>query len=200
MLRCSFPRHRLLLLSLLAAVALMMFAPHAWAQERQDQETAALDRVGIWKILNFLLFAAGLGWAIWKYAPAFFNARSADIQKAIEDATGLKIEADFRRSDIDKRMANISAEIAQLEQQGNIEMEREHQRLLGQGDEELEHIRKQVAAELEGFRYDGMLALRRQTAQRAIDSASRKLQDRFASGEPGDLLQDFVHLVERGHN
>ena len=141
-----------------------------------------------------------MGWGIWKYAPAFFNARSADIQKAIKDATGLKIDADFRYSEVDKRMANLAAEKKKLEEQAEAEMEREHQRMLRETEEELEHIRGNVAAERDAFNAQGTLAIRLQTARLALQLAERRLQERFASGEPGDMLQAFIHLVDRGHN
>ncbi len=58
---------------------------HAQPSER---EVAAMDRLGKWKIINFCIFAGGLGYFLARFAPRFFNARSSDIQKAIQDATG----------------------------------------------------------------------------------------------------------------
>lgn len=188
-------------LMLLCLVCLCLVClPAAFAQEMSDRQTAALDSVTTWKVVNSLLFAILLGWGIWKYAPAFFNARSADIQKAIKDATGLKIEADFRYSEIDKRMANLAAEKKKLEEQAEAEMEREHQRILRETEEELEHIRGNVVAERDAFNARGSLQIRQQTARLALQLAERRLQERFASGEPGDIMQDFIHLVDRGRN
>jgi F-type H+-transporting ATPase subunit b len=183
----------LILLCLISASA-------AFAQEYTQREVAAFDSVTIWKVLNTLLFAAALGWGIWKYAPAFFNARSADIQKAIKDATGLKIDADFRYSEIDKRMANLAREKKKLEEQAEAEMEREHQRILEETQEELQHIRGHVAGEREALRAEATQRIRQRTARLALDLAERRLQERFASGESADLTQDFIRLVDRGQN
>ena len=87
-----------------------------------------MDAVTRWKIANTLIFAIGLGYLIAKYAPAFFNARSGEIQKAIQDATGLKIEAEFRSSEIDRKMAGLAEEVKKLRQQYADELEREHER------------------------------------------------------------------------
>jgi F-type H+-transporting ATPase subunit b len=198
-LASRFPRH-LLGLAFCVLVLGALTAPHAVAQVINDQERALLDPVTKWKVINSVLFAAALGWALWKYAPGFFNARSLDIQKAIKDATGLKIEADFRYSEIDKKMANLAAEKRRLEEQADAEMEREHQRILRETEAELEHIRRNAAAELDAVRAEGAQRVRQHTATLALELAEQRLRERFRAGEPGDLLQDFIHLVDRGKN
>ena len=195
-----FRSRRLFWFCLIVAALLFAGASHIVAQETAAQETAALDTVTKWKIINALIFAAGLGWFIWKYAPAFFNARSADIQKAIKDATGLKIEADFRYSEIDRKMATLADEIRRLREQSKIEMERDHERFRHETQAQIEHIHHNVSAEIDAFRQEGVQQVRRHTAQLALQSAERRLTQRFESGEPEDLLQDFIHLVERGKN
>ena len=190
---------RVLWLSLCTAV-LSIFVPPVMAQELSGQQTAALDSVTIWKLANTAIFAAGLGWALWKFAPGFFNARSADIQKAIKDATGLKIDADFRYSEIDKKMANLPAEKARLEREAAAEMEREHAKIQRETEAELEHIRRNVQAEVDGLRQEGAQRIQRHTAQLALQLAERRLQQQFSGGEPQNLLQDFIQLVERGEN
>jgi len=183
-----------------ALLGLAGSATHARADELTPQEKAALDRVGRWKIINFSLFAIGLGYALVKYSPRFFNARSADIQKAIKDATGLKLEADFRYSEIDRKMATLAEAVAKLRAEAALEMEREHRRVIGQTQEEIVHISHNVAAELDAVQNEGADRVRRRTAQLALGLAERRLHDRFASGEPASLTQDFIHLVEQGKN
>lgn len=194
----NVPR-RLLWLCFCAAMLVLAAAPHAFAQESQ-QENVALDAVTRWKIANACIFVIGLGFLFWKYAPAFFNARSADIQKAIQDATGLKIEAEFRYSEIDRKMATLADEVKRLRRQSAAEMEREHQRFRHDTEMEIEHIYRNVAAEIDAFQNEGTRQIRRHTAQLALNLAERQLQDRFRSDEPAEFLQDFVHLVERGNN
>ncbi len=183
-----------------AALLGMAATAPARADELTPQEKAALDRIGSWKIINFSLFAIGLGYAVVKYSPRFFNARSADIQKAIKDATGLKLEADFRYSEIDRKMATLAEAVGKLRAEAALEMEREHGRVLQQTQEEIAHINHNVAAEVDAFQNEGEDRVRRHTAELALGLAERRLQDRFASGEPPGLMQDFIHLVELGKN
>ncbi len=181
----------------LSAALLFAAAPHAFAQET-PQQTAILDAVTRWKIINTLIFVAALGWFIARYGPRFFNARSLSIQKAIQDATGLKIEADFRYSEIDRKMATLGDEVKQIRDRAAVALDQQHQSLRRQTESEIAHIHGNVQAEIQAFRAEGTRRIRDHASQLALALAERRLQDRFASGEPPELVQDFIRLVERG--
>jgi F-type H+-transporting ATPase subunit b len=153
-----------------------------------------------WSLINFAIFAVCFGYGLAKLGPRFFNARSADIQKAIKDATGLKIEADFRYSEIDKRMANLPGEVERLKAEARTNMERVHERLLRESREEEERIHASTAAEIEALRGEGIHQVRLTAAQRAFGLAEKRLAERFAAGDPEDMLHDFAELVVRGKN
>lgn len=186
----------------IAGTAVCLASATALAQESQmqAQETAALDRVGPWKLINTAIFVALLGWFLAKNAPRFFNARSSDIQKAIKDATGLKIEADFRYSDIDKKMARLPEEVNKLREQAETEMQREHQRIQQQTATEIEHMQTGALNEIEALRQEAADRLQLHTAQLALGLAERRLQDRFAQSGPQDSLGDFIRLVDGRQN
>ncbi len=164
------------------------------------QGKAEPSNQGIWKLVNTGIFAVGLGWFLVKYSPQFFNARSSDIQKAIKDATGLKIEADFRYSDIDKKMASLPTEVNRIREQARIEGEREHERIRQQTALEIEHMQKNAANEAEALRKEAENRVQLQTAEQALARAERRLQDRFANGEPRELIDEFIRSIERGKN
>ncbi len=193
-------RRHLLWLLPLASTLLVAGAPYLLAQESQAQETAALDTVTKWKVINTAIFVIGLCYVLWKYAPGFFNARSADIQKAIKDATGLKIEAEFRYSEIDRKMASLADEVKKMRDRAAAELGREHERFRHETKVEIGHIQHNVMAEVEAFRKEGMHRIRQHIAQLSIELAERHLQDRFRPGEGDDFIRDFIHLVERGKN
>jgi F-type H+-transporting ATPase subunit b len=181
----------------LAILVLLASVSQAAAQEAGQ---GSADNLGPWKITNTILFAIGLGFLIAKYAPAFFNARSADIQKAIKDATGLKMDADLRYSEIDRKMATLAEEIARIRDQARIDMEREHARVRQETEQGIHRIQQNVAAEIEAFRQEGMRKVRQQTAQTALTVAEQQLRNRLAATTPDDLIHEFVALVERGNN
>ena len=194
----SFTQRRVFT-ALVFACLLFAAAPALHAQDEQvpdSQELAAMDRVGRWKIINTAIFAVLLGWGIAKTAPRFFATRSADIQKAIRDATGLKMEADLRYNEMDRRMSTLAEEVQRLREQGALEMEREHRRLLADAEAERDRVRRQADAEIEALRAENRLRLRQQTADQALALAERRLRDGGAA-QSSELLKDFIHLVER---
>jgi len=185
---------RLLWVFLLAGVSL------ALAAETAKPEAAHEEDIMIWKIANFLIFAGGIGFLLYKFAPSFFESRSADIQQAIQEATGLKLTADLRYSEIDRKMANLSGEVGKLRAEAQMEMEREHERMIAQTKEEIVHIQKSTAAEIEALRGEGAERLRVYATHQALALAEARLRDRFAATDQKDLVNEFLTLVERGKN
>lgn len=163
------------------------------AQENENPDTK-------WHLINTAIFAIGLGWAVWKMAPAFFNARSADIQRAIQEATGLKMQADLRYSEIDRKMATLPEEVKRMRDQSALEMEREHQRRQEETARELKRIEDSSAAEVEALRQEAIRAARQRTARSALQLAEERLAARVSGSSNDELLSDFIHLVERGKN
>jgi F0F1-type ATP synthase membrane subunit b/b' len=97
-------------------------------------------------------------------------------------------------------MANLAGEVEKIRAEAKVEMQREHERMLNATKQELEHIRKNVAAEAENLQKDGEKKVRRHTTHLALDLAERRLRDRFAAANADDLMADFVNLVDRGKN
>jgi F-type H+-transporting ATPase subunit b len=186
-------------LSLIAC--LFLFAGVAFGEtEMSQRQVAALDRVTILKIANFLIFAAGLGYYLFRNAPRFFNARSSDIRKAIEEATGLKLEADYRYSEIDRKMASLAEEVRRIRQEAQRELEREHARFRQESQAEIEHIHHNVLNEIDALRKQGVNQVRRHAAQLALGIAERRLTERFRGPESDDTIHDFVNLVQGSKN
>jgi F0F1-type ATP synthase membrane subunit b/b' len=167
------------------------------AQSEASQEIIEQQHQLRWKLINTAIFAVLLGYYIAKSAPRFFNARSADIQRAIKDATGLKMDADLRYSEADRKMATLAEAISRLRAEAAAEMEREHQRVRHETEQERDRIDHNVAAEIEAFRLAGIRQVRRRTATAALDLAEQQLRER-APGHEGDFLHDFVNIVEGG--
>ena len=185
---------RLLYLFLLAGLTLLGAEKHAKAENAPEADNT------VWKIANFAIFAGGIGYAVVKFAPAFFNARSADIQKAIKDATGLKMEADLRYSESDRKMANLAEEVGRLRAESQAEMDREYARMRAHTAEEIAYIQKSVEVEIEAQQADGAARLRVYASEQALAAAGDRLRERFAAGDQKELVGDFLRLVERYKN
>ena len=129
-----------------------------------SSESGGGENLGL-KWFNFAVLAIGLGYLVAKHAPAFFNARTEAIQKAIQDATGLKLDADFRSSEIDRKMATLGAEISKLRSEGEAEMRAEEQRLTKETGQSLAQIQRHEAQEIASLEHNARLELNRHTAE-----------------------------------
>lgn len=166
-------------------------------QAQTPQEYSAIDRVTPLKWANSLIFYAALAYLIYRFGPPFFNARSADIQKAIKDATGLKLQGEFRRSEADKKMATLPAEIEKIRRQHDESLAREYERVQAETEAEIRHIHANITAEIAALRKEGTRRIRRHTAASAVDLAERRLRNRLAAASSNNVA-DFLDAVERG--
>lgn len=185
--RLGFP----LLVTLLFVAAAM----HLGAQPVQTHETSQLDAVTVWKVVNTIIFFGFLGYLIYKYAPAFFGARSLAIQKAIEDATGLKIEAEFRYSEIDKKMATLPDEIRRLRRKDAAERERDHRRFQRETEGSIAHLQRNAEAEIDSYWQQGMRRVKQRAAELALEYAERKITERLGPEASEESVRDVLHLV-----
>ncbi|MBV8552802.1 MAG: ATP synthase F0 subunit B [Acidobacteriaceae bacterium] len=182
---------------LFGALLLVIAGSRAVAQQTAGPGQDASE---LWKIANFVIFAVGLGWIIARYGPRFFNARSADIQKAIKDATGLKMDADLRYSEIDKKIAALAEEIKRLRGQNALQMEELHGNILRETEQQIQHIDETAAVEIEALRGEAMQRARRQTAHRSLSLAEQRLEELLADSEPDYLFHEFLKTLHRGVN
>lgn len=83
----------------------------------------------MWKWINFSFLAAAIVYVIARHAPPFFRQRTIDIQKAIVDAKRIRQEADARAAEVDRKLANIAADIEAMKDRSRREMDAEFSRL-----------------------------------------------------------------------
>jgi F0F1-type ATP synthase membrane subunit b/b' len=153
-----------------------------------------------WRIANFVIFAVGLGWVISRSAPRFFNARAADIQKAIKDATGLKMDAGLRYSEIDRKIAALAEEIKRLREENAIQMDQLHGQVLSETEQQIQHIYQNTAVEIEALRGEAKQRARREAARHSLSLAEQRLQDLLADSEPDYLFHEFLKTLHREGN
>jgi F0F1-type ATP synthase membrane subunit b/b' len=192
---------RLLWVALFAVLcAPVAFAANESADKGAPNEQAS-DEGGsslVLKWANFGLLALGLGYLVMKTAPAFFNARTDEIQKAIKDATGLKMEADFRASEVDRKMATLGTEIDKLRSESQAEMAAEHERLRNETELTVGRINEHVRQEVASLRQNSAKELRRHVADLAASMASSRLRDHLTVDEQMQLIRSFADRVRAG--
>ena len=185
---------RLIPLFLLACT--VGFAQETGASEvRKPGESS--EPSAIWKVANFAILAAGLGYLLAKNLPPFFSARTSSIQKEITDAQKLKQESEQRSAAILKRVSSLAADIEAFRVQSRAEMEREGERIR---EEAAEHIRKlnaQAQTEIESAGKTARRELRVYAADLALDLAGQRIHSRLNADIEAGLVDRFVGDLER---
>lgn len=150
------------------------------------------DSSAMWKWINFGFLAAAIVYAVAKYAPPFFRQRTADIQKSILEAKRIREEADARAAEVDRKLANIAADIESMRTQAHREMEAEAARVKEETTRMLARAEEHARQEIESLTKHAENELQSYAAQLAIDLARKKVEARMNEGTQGALVDQFL--------
>ncbi len=181
---------RVALLALLWVPALVL------ASQEGGHESGAPSLTG-WKWANFALLASGLGYLIAKKAPAFFQDRTAQIRKGIADAAKFKADADARAALIEKKVAELGAEIEALRAGARQESEAEYQRLREETALQFAKIQAQAERDIASAAKAARMELKTEAAELAIGLAEKQLLGRITAKAGRGLVAGFVKELER---
>jgi F-type H+-transporting ATPase subunit b len=143
---------------------------------------------------NFVLVTAVILWAGRKYLPAIFSARTAAIQKAIEEAQRASEEARRKLAEIESRLLKLDVEIARMRDAAEKDAAAEEARIQAAAREDarkmVEAAQQEIAAaakaarrELTAFAAD--LAVGLAQKQIHVDAATDQALVRSFAGELG---------------
>jgi F-type H+-transporting ATPase subunit b len=190
---------RLALCAGLLFAALPVFAQVHESEAKRLQETRGVTEHGnllIWGWLNFLLLAGGLGYLIKKNAGPYFAQRSEQIRKGMVDADKARAEADAKVADVDRRLANLAAEIESLRRDAHDEGRTEAHRVRLEAAAEMAKIQNRSIEEIAAAGKAARLDLRRYSAGLALGLAETKIAARLSPQVQDGLVNSFVaHLA-----
>jgi F-type H+-transporting ATPase subunit b len=190
-----------------AAVGILLglAVPGLRAQE-SGHESAAKEEAkhethgDLWKIANFVLLAGALGYLIGKKAGPFFQSRTLEIRKGIDEAAKLKADADARYREMAERLDRLDIEVAAIREQASAENAAEAERLRQETQRDLGKVRRQGEREIDAAAKVARQELRAYSAQLAVELAEQRIRERMdpAAQEVliGSMLTDFQNKVE----
>jgi F-type H+-transporting ATPase subunit b len=149
-----------------------------------------------WKWANFIILAGVLGYFIYKNAGAFFRSRTEAIRRGIEEADGLRRDAELRAAEIERRMNNLQDEIDSLRKTAREEMAAENQRLRRETEEDLQKIRKQAEQEISSAAKAARHEVRAHAAELALGLAASKIRDRLSPAADDLLIASFLDELD----
>jgi len=147
---------------------------------------------------NFVVIAVVIFWAARKYLPGMFSARSAAIQKAMQEAQKSSEEARRKLAEIESRLMKLDVEIGMMRDAAEKEAAAEEARIQAAAEEDrrkiVESAQQEIAAAAKAARreltaYAADLAVGLAQKQIHVDAATdQALVRNFASqlGTPGN--------------
>ncbi len=186
----------------IATLFLLLFATLPARTQPQPESAAqrAAESTGItehgpdvfWGWLNFLLLAGGLGYVIKKNAGPYFAKRSLEIRKGMVDAEAERAASDAKVAEVDRRLANLQADIEALRAGAQQEAEADAQRVRREAAAEMAKIQSHLAGEIASAAKSATLELRRYSAELALALAEQKLAARMSPEMQDGLVGGFV--------
>ena len=183
---------RLVLALVLITIPVVAIAQEHAPAPASEHGGGGHDDLGTWKWVNFGILAALLAWAIAKHAGPFFNGRIADIQKEINEAKLVRVEAEARAAAIEKRLANLDSELAQLRSSAHGEMQAEAARIQDETKHASARAAEQAQQEIASMSKAAENELRREASRLALELAEKKLKSQMSPATEGSLVARFV--------
>lgn len=175
----------------LAALVLLLFVKlPAPAQQRETEAEKGPN--AFWGWANFVLLAGGLGYVIRKNAGPYFAQRSLEIRKGMADAEAARAASDAKVAEVDRRLANLQAEIEALRRNAQEEAEADAQRVGREAAAEMAKVQSHLAGEIASAAKSATLELRRYSAELALGLAEQKIAARLSPEMQNRLVGTFV--------
>lgn len=115
------------------------------------------------------------------------------FQQDMLDAKAVREDAEKRAADVDRRLANLGAEIAALKAESQAEAKAETERSLKHTAEEIAKIQAHAEQEIVAAGKAARLDLKRYSVELAVQLAEQKISTRMTGEEQDNLVRGFVH-------
>jgi F-type H+-transporting ATPase subunit b len=194
---------RLPAILLFAAAAIAQTPDTSTAVQRAEERASESPSQGehgsmeLWKVANFVLLAAGLGYLFKKNAGPCFAARGKQIQRDMLDAQEQRKEAEHRAAAVDRRLANLETEIAALRADSQAEAKAETERSMQHTAAELAKIQAHAEAEIVSAGKAARMDLKRYSAELAVQLAEQKIRAEMSPEAQDNLVRGFVHDLQQ---
>lgn len=185
-------------LPVLLWLGVMAVAP-AFAQEGTHESAAEKTKSGLSPTMesillwaNFAILVGGLGYLFKKYGSPFLAARSQKISQDIVEAARVRKEAEARAAEVDRRLANLEADLAAIRAESRMEIESLQRQVAERSAADLARMRTHAEQEIAAAGKLARLQLKRYSAELAVTLAGQKMQARMTPDTQDALVRGFV--------
>lgn len=161
-------------------------------EHAEEAEKGALPNELLWKWANFAILAGVLGWLGAKHLGPFFTSRSAEIRNGIEEAQKVKVEAEARAADIEKRIGNLVAEVERMRGESREEISAEGARISAETAQQISRLQAQAENEIASSAKAATIELKVHAAALALKMAEQQIRGRMTPQTQDALVDSFV--------
>jgi F-type H+-transporting ATPase subunit b len=173
-----------------------------WAAGPEQPESgnqAAEERHELYfKIINFALLVAALGYFARKPMAEFFSQRSEGIRKALGEGKSALEKSQAQFSAVEEKLSRLEQEIAAFKAAAEKEMEAERKRLAEGAGHEAEKILETARVRMDSAVRAARLELKAFTAQRALELAEQMIHERLDEAGGARLVGQFIAGLSAG--
>ncbi len=147
------------------------------------------------KVMNFLIFAAGLIFLTKGALSAAFKARAKELEDRLSQAERDKAEGEAQISELEAKMAGLQAELGSILQKAEIDSEAEKQRILEGARAEAAAILAQTKTDIENQRKAAEAELRALVAGLATEGAAKKLKAHLQGSTASTTMDRAIEQI-----
>jgi F-type H+-transporting ATPase subunit b len=149
----------------------------------------------IWKLANMLLFIGALVYFVGGPVKRAFAERSAQIQRAADEARERRVKADQMAGDIQARLTAIEQEVRAIHDRAQAEGERQKRELIAAAEAEAQKILAAARTEVDNRLKHARNELTAYAGELASDRAEQILRQSITADDQKKLFQESLREV-----
>jgi F-type H+-transporting ATPase subunit b len=149
----------------------------------------------VWKLANMILFIGALVYFVGGPVKRAFAERSAQIQRAAEEARERRVKADQMAGDIQARLTAIEQEVRAIHERAQAEGERQKRELIAAAEAEARKILAAARTEVDNRLKHARNELTAYAGQLASDRAEQILRQSITADDQKKLFQESLREV-----
>jgi F-type H+-transporting ATPase subunit b len=154
-----------------------------------------------WRTFNFVIFAGILGYLLVKKVPVkeFFQKRSQEIARALEDLENQKAAAHEALKEAEARLAEVAAERDKILQQYVAEGEMEKAKILDKAEQVAARIREMAEITIEQETKKAAQKLKQELVDSAAKLSEGLLTKKITPDDHQRLVEEYLNKVVESH-
>jgi len=180
------------------AVILIVLPFLLFMSSEEDHHTAnPLEFAG--KVVNFFVLFGGLVFLLYKPAKKFLEDRALAIDRSLKEAKDSRCEAERTLEESQKRLAELSRELARMDEEALAVGKREKDQIIREAQEDAARIREQTQLEIDMLSRAGIKELKAYVVSLAAEQALGRIQKKMTDQVHTRLIDKSIERLEKLH-